>query len=197
MDASHGAPSLVTHDGNVKNTQKRPRPILSCLQCKRKKLKCDRQNPCIQCLKNGRSTQCSYSDFSSSAPSGRTPDVTESGRPTKIARPTLGDEHRGHVALPSPISTQPSAAVVKVGVIEDLQDRVQKLEQRLTRQSRASTFPGDADTDDGSQAKPFNVNLRGVLHLKGSSARYHGENQKGALLRHVSPQAYHSLLAAF
>ena len=187
MDTSNGLPSVATHDGNVKMPQKRPRPILSCLQCKRKKLKCDRQNPCIQCLKNGRSTQCSYSDFPSSNPSSQTYEVIESGRPAKMARPTQVDEHRDHFALPTSISMHPSAAVVKVGVIEDLQERVQRLEHQLAHQPQAFTVPGDIDTDEFSQTAPLNVNSRGVLHLKGSSVRYHGENQKSALLRHVSP----------
>ncbi|KAB8343245.1 hypothetical protein FH972_022834 [Carpinus fangiana] len=40
---------------------KRRRRILSCLECKRRKLKCDRQLPaCTRCRTVGRSAQCSY-----------------------------------------------------------------------------------------------------------------------------------------
>ena len=44
------------------NARKRARPIFSCLECKRKKLKCDRQQPCHQCSRLGRSTRCRYAE---------------------------------------------------------------------------------------------------------------------------------------
>lgn len=40
--------------------RKRPRPTLSCIECRRKKLKCDRNRPCDQCLKSAHSGQCVY-----------------------------------------------------------------------------------------------------------------------------------------
>lgn len=43
-------------------SRKRARPIFSCLECKRKKLKCDRQQPCHQCSRLGRSTRCRYAE---------------------------------------------------------------------------------------------------------------------------------------
>lgn len=38
----------------------RPRPTLSCFECRRKKLRCDRSHPCEQCIKSHRALQCSY-----------------------------------------------------------------------------------------------------------------------------------------
>lgn len=39
---------------------KRARPTISCLECRRKKLKCDRAQPCMQCTKSGRQALCEY-----------------------------------------------------------------------------------------------------------------------------------------
>ncbi|RDW88063.1 hypothetical protein BP6252_00095 [Coleophoma cylindrospora] len=38
----------------------RPRPTLTCSECRHKKLKCDRAEPCEQCRKRGRVQFCSY-----------------------------------------------------------------------------------------------------------------------------------------
>ncbi|KAK1829648.1 hypothetical protein QBC39DRAFT_262647 [Podospora conica] len=39
---------------------KRTRILLSCLACRVSKLKCDRAQPCSQCLKKGRASSCAY-----------------------------------------------------------------------------------------------------------------------------------------
>ncbi|KAH7188543.1 fungal-specific transcription factor domain-containing protein [Fusarium flagelliforme] len=40
--------------------QKRTRVLLSCAPCRNSKLKCDREQPCNQCDKKGRASQCAY-----------------------------------------------------------------------------------------------------------------------------------------
>ncbi|UZP44489.1 hypothetical protein NXS19_012301 [Fusarium pseudograminearum] len=40
--------------------QKRSRILLSCAPCRNSKLKCDREQPCSQCDKKGRASQCTY-----------------------------------------------------------------------------------------------------------------------------------------
>lgn len=44
--------------GERKSRKKRVR--LSCMECRKKKLSCDRNLPCRRCVRTGRSTQCSY-----------------------------------------------------------------------------------------------------------------------------------------
>ncbi|KAL2059930.1 hypothetical protein VTL71DRAFT_10085, partial [Oculimacula yallundae] len=47
------------HEGSVsKQAQKRNRPQLSCTNCRHSKLKCDRKQPCSQCIKRGKISQC-------------------------------------------------------------------------------------------------------------------------------------------
>jgi hypothetical protein len=47
---------------------KQRRPILSCLECKRKKLKCDRNLPCQQCSRLGRAVGCQYDTQEAGSP---------------------------------------------------------------------------------------------------------------------------------
>lgn len=47
------------HAGPVTKS-KRARPTISCLECRRKKLKCDRVQPCMQCTKAGKDSLCTF-----------------------------------------------------------------------------------------------------------------------------------------
>jgi hypothetical protein len=42
------------------NPRKRPRPVVSCLRCRDKKLKCDRTAPCENCVKASIAHTCTY-----------------------------------------------------------------------------------------------------------------------------------------
>lgn len=42
------------------SNRKRARPTVSCFECRRKKLKCDRVQPCSQCVKGHREGLCQY-----------------------------------------------------------------------------------------------------------------------------------------
>lgn len=42
----------------LKRKLKRARPVYSCVQCRSKKLRCDRRMPCEMCTKSGRPNEC-------------------------------------------------------------------------------------------------------------------------------------------
>ncbi|KAF2872338.1 hypothetical protein BDV95DRAFT_380719 [Massariosphaeria phaeospora] len=44
----------------VPSSRRRDKPILSCLACRQRKLKCDRQQPCKACVDRGLSLSCTY-----------------------------------------------------------------------------------------------------------------------------------------
>ncbi|KAN0098861.1 Fungal specific transcription factor domain containing protein [Hyaloscypha variabilis] len=58
--------------------RKRRRPALSCVQCRRRKVKCDRQLPCTQCSQYNNTT-CVYDD----------PEVAAHGKTSTTTTPTL------------------------------------------------------------------------------------------------------------
>ncbi|KAF2821649.1 hypothetical protein CC86DRAFT_426013 [Ophiobolus disseminans] len=47
-------------DDSNPNPRKRPRPVVSCLRCRDKKLKCDRTAPCENCIKASTAHSCTY-----------------------------------------------------------------------------------------------------------------------------------------
>ena len=53
LGASAAAGTTAKHTGATR-VRRRNRLITSCLECRRRKLKCDRSAPCSNCIKNGR-----------------------------------------------------------------------------------------------------------------------------------------------
>ncbi|RYO76635.1 hypothetical protein DL766_003741 [Monosporascus sp. MC13-8B] len=47
-------------EGPQRKIQKRNRPPVSCLLCRTRKVKCDRQQPCERCVKSGEANFCEY-----------------------------------------------------------------------------------------------------------------------------------------
>lgn len=47
-------------DLNESSWNPRSRPIVSCLNCRRKKQKCDRRSPCNSCIRSGKPESCEY-----------------------------------------------------------------------------------------------------------------------------------------
>jgi len=121
-------------DDNASQTQRqertprRPQPVLSCLTCKRMKLKCDRRLPCERCCHNGRASTCAY------AP-GQEPS-------TKTTNDATANKRR-RIEVHSP----PLASEVATTNIDDLQARVQQLERALKAQhiqsAQAAQFQHD------------------------------------------------------
>ncbi|KUI67745.1 Oleate activated transcription factor 3 [Cytospora mali] len=62
-------------DGDNSRARKRNRKTLSCVHCRRSKVKCDRGIPCGRCSKTGRKEKCSYG-LETPSPNGQ----YESGR---------------------------------------------------------------------------------------------------------------------
>lgn len=114
---------------------KRPRPVLSCLECRRKKLKCDRLLPCQQCLKLNQPSLCKY------AP-GQEPEARENA--TDLKSSTKRPRHDS--------VDQPSRANSEQ--IDELQDRVRRLEHALRTQQASQATPSLPEVHDFPVAGP-------------------------------------------
>ncbi|KAL2793959.1 hypothetical protein BJX66DRAFT_325728 [Aspergillus keveii] len=169
--------------------RKRPRPIISCLRCREKKLKCDRVSPCDNCNKAGCPSDCAYQ---------HDPDPGSK-------RPRLRDED-GDACAPDGRLTIESS---RVGIIEGLQQRMKRLEDILAvnphnpflasfafeslgtgggRQVVPSSNGPSLDApspdttlatrDAHSSASPY----PGILVVKGTRTLYHGQTNRVSLL---------------
>lgn len=98
----------------------RPRPVVSCLRCREKKLKCDRTCPCQNCIKAGCRTECTYH----TRPHADEPQGCKSKKSRSSSE--VDDTNHG-----------PSLRL-GTGVVEDLQQRVARLEELLIVRSDVS-----------------------------------------------------------
>ncbi|KAH6627923.1 hypothetical protein F5144DRAFT_577288 [Chaetomium tenue] len=103
MEPSHG-PTGATRPSGPTAVRRRRRPALSCQECRRRKIRCDHNNPCANCIRH--KTKCSYSPFTYYEP-GPTASVrsgessgTRSTRPTSASPPPAAVR----LAPPTPLS---------------------------------------------------------------------------------------------
>lgn len=101
--------------------RKRPRPVISCLRCREKKLKCDRLSPCENCTKAGCPADCMY-----------VASVSDSARRIQLSGETIEQ--------PLHYRNGTGKGAGGVGVVEDLQQRVTRLEELLAVRSSASNL---------------------------------------------------------
>lgn len=153
------------------SVRKRPRPVISCLRCREKKLKCDRVSPCENCSRAGCAPNCV---FLHGTPAASEPKRARSGS-------AVTPEQNG----PSGGSGGTGAGV---GLIEDLQQRLKRVEEMLNIGSeKAISITG------GLPARTAKVGKRqvadsgrrypGTLVVKGTRTRYRGQNDRMALIQ--------------
>ncbi|KAK6835730.1 hypothetical protein RU639_002419 [Aspergillus parasiticus] len=160
---------------NSGQPRKRPRPVISCLRCREKKLKCDRVTPCENCTKAGCPADCVYNQGSNSI---------DKAKRVRLSSATIDQQSapRGE-----------SGGGVGIGIIEDLQQRVIRLEERLALGSRVANtdLAEDASVPQiSSDLQPYEVvsesdtarPFLGTLVVKGTRTRYHGQNNRITLL---------------
>ncbi|KAI0108452.1 fungal-specific transcription factor domain-containing protein [Daldinia grandis] len=77
-------------EGVQRKIQKRNRPPVSCLLCRTRKVKCDRQQPCERCVKSGEANFCEYAPRASrKARTDSRPQADVRARHEPMSRPVL------------------------------------------------------------------------------------------------------------
>lgn len=189
--------------------KKRRRPPLSCEQCRKRKIRCDRTYPCNHCKKS-KDAICTYAASHKPEAAARRPQPTlpsteasahSSPRvPLPVLqqeRPDFSEFHR-QSTLPTPLrdpsSTQPStpsqSASASASNVDWLVARVSQLEKKLAE---------NVHLQDSSQepihSGPLSIDT--TVHIKGSvsKTRYFGESHwmNGASL--VRATTHHQELA--
>lgn len=161
MEAASQPESL--QNGHKRQRLERPRPLLSCLECKRKKIKCNRQLPCNQCRKlaeSNKAARCVYA----SPPDSLSPVPDDSRAEYQPQRPPPSVSSGG-------LRTQYAAPTAALGgsndAVIDLQHRVANIERLLAMPSAAFTpAASHVGTPDSLPSKS------GILYLKKGRVRY-------------------------
>ena len=161
---------------SAEQPRKRRRPALSCFECRHKKIKCDRNNPCSPCMK-AKSSTCTYSpDAATSGPDHQSKTVVTSpafssmrytGQPQSGSLPINGPSENVISHYPAPdafprtegsaegiqwtghtASKRPASGQSDVErTIGDLKDRIKSLELMLP------------DPNNNRQAGPRNLSI--------------------------------------
>jgi len=181
---SHTEPSSIQIHRTL--SRPRPRPVLSCLRCRSRKIKCDRLLPCKQCTLTGHDRYCSYhlqpkaESSSSQSHNGRT------AVQVSVDSSTVETEDKN---LVSAVIRQSQNSLERVEDLLSLQQRIQTLE-RICR-THSSTPVNTSSVENGSNAEGSRAQypkIDAALSIKSSGPRYHSENYKKSLLHHVSWQ---------
>lgn len=143
-----------------KSPRKRPRPVVSCLRCRDKKLKCDRTAPCQNCVKASRANTCVYNR------SGKMP------------------------ANPGPEPSQSASSVesVQSNPIEDLQQRLARVEELLGVSQRQRS----SETAHVERQCTSPPSVLGTETVRGDQSHHYREDSRVTLLNQVR----HSAIAA-
>ncbi|KAL5341960.1 hypothetical protein BJX70DRAFT_11508 [Aspergillus crustosus] len=175
------SPSDLGQTSSADRTRKRPRPVISCLRCREKKLKCDRVTPCQNCVKAECPSTCAFQNGVGSASKRVRSEVDELGTLASVANPPM------------------SGIRSENEIIEDLERRLRKVEGLLAIRPEApapapatttTTGEGSAHRQEvdrvgpSGSARPY----LGTLAVKGTRTRYHGQHHRVTLL-HQSGEA--------
>lgn len=173
---------------SAQRSVKRPRPVKSCTECRKRKLRCDRACPCSQCHKANR--ECKYAPDQDSANLSDFSDA-EAAEPSRPAKRNFS-----HSTIPpmasSPYNEAPSAArsarptdSTSLPMLEDLSIRMERLEKHvLVRSTSRSDLGGSRIVAAAPET------IRGLTVKRDAlRTRYFGQNDPRVLLNLVSMDA--------
>lgn len=153
---------------------KRPRPVKSCTECRKRKLRCDRLCPCSQCQKSNRMCKYANDNDSGNLSDASDDETSNSTRPAKrnchpCIEPSYGPVANGDVtAAPTPL--------------EVLSSRMDRLERHVLGRS--------LETGHGGWQRPIEISPETIRGLSvkngGTRTRLYGPSSPRVLLNLVS-----------
>jgi len=163
--------------------RKRRRKVLSCYDCRRRKLQCDRNMPaCGRCTKAGQAASCLYLDEASDGPrpdpEGHGPFDGHISRPIQQTAAPVGDA-LSRLEYQDRRIRQLEAALAQTGYTQAL-DSVQRL--------KASKLPLTPESVVAAAEQiGATINDRETMLLRGKSFRtqFHGTTHPAALIAHI------------
>jgi hypothetical protein len=143
---------------------KRARPPISCLECRRKKLRCDRVQPCMQCKKGGREALCVFVTKPSAPSLQRRPATDIISPPNSRPRSELATPNQSSAREPDEGNT---------GWVANSGQPATAIPVRVTEWH-------SNNSDQINHASSL-----GCIHVKGGRSRYLGLGDRMAMLGHV------------
>ncbi|KAJ6441779.1 General alpha-glucoside permease [Purpureocillium lavendulum] len=181
----HPQPPLPSHAQIVQHqpqsqqsrSVKRPRPVKSCTECRKRKLRCDRLLPCSQCQKSSRICRYAADQDAANLSDGSDVESMDLIRPLKRTCPP------GSSGAPGAASADVAQTPGKGGdspslpLLEELSLRMERLEKQVRVRSPGTEFSG------GRLIAASSNTIRGVSVKRGAQrTRYFGQNSPRVLI---------------
>lgn len=166
---------IITNGFGTQRSVKRPRPVKSCFECRKRKLKCDRLLPCSQCQKSQRN--CHYAAEGDGANLSDGSDAETIERAPKRASSVANYDSASK-------SRDRSQQVPAASVLEDHATRLDRLERLVLVGSNSSSMK-----EFGTRLQPISSSkgtIRGITVKGRIRTRFFGQNSTRVLLNLVS-----------
>ena len=154
-------------------SRKRKRKTYSCLDCRRRKLKCDRERPCSRCVKEGHSESCAFRN------DGHNSDIEEHGGSHKSVSLDYGQESRKNVFSPGEKTNGTLPFTTDHCVM--LQRKIASLESKLAKYETHGLAQDHADQVSTTQQDKETTFFKG----KAFRTSFYGPTNPGSLFAHV------------
>jgi hypothetical protein len=186
--------SLHTHSSTMAEFSKtrRNRAILSCNDCRRRKLKCDRLSPCNRCIKGGIAESCAYGPDAHSVPPEELED-RPSKKPKKTHKATrssslelvhISKDERDGLGRNNAETRPDTAAQTR---LEQLERDIAFLQQHIPSQAQESRDQVDF-LANSPEMKGIGRSAVGMGMLKGRAfaTHFYGPSSAMSIIAHVS-----------
>lgn len=138
--------------------KKRKKPTLVCENCKRKKIKCDKLEPCTQCTKSNLMSSCSYSVGTTKKAklpymqSAKEPIRFDSGNQAKRTKSNLNEQH---VHAPTHVPPAEDTVSISISQLAQLQEKVSQLESMMKSQVNNNSISHNNSTSPNTVLPPI------------------------------------------
>ncbi|WZH42428.1 Transcription factor [Fusarium acuminatum] len=171
--------ALTHQQQQQQRSVKRPRPVKSCTECRKRKLRCDRLCPCSQCQKSNRTCKYAIDHDSANLSDGSDCEMPEPARPPK--RSCNSGIFSSGTPVPNNDSTYGpvrNGDATSAPSLEELSLRMERLERHLMARS-----PAVSEGSGGRLVAASSDTIRGLTVKQGAlRTRYHGQNSPRVLL---------------
>ncbi|POR33915.1 Uncharacterized protein TPAR_05888 [Tolypocladium paradoxum] len=176
--SSHGhGPQPQHQQHHQSRSVKRPRPVKSCTECRKRKLRCDRLLPCSQCQKSSRMCKYSAEQDSTNLSDTSDMDTAEANRPPKRNCPPGSSGGAGMMNSDAAQTPAKSAGSPSMPLLEELSLRMERLEKQVRVRSPGTDFSG------GRIIAASSDTIRGLTVKRGAQGtRYFGQNSPRVLM---------------
>lgn len=174
---------------NKPRIQRRQRAVLSCNDCRRRKLRCDRKLPCDRCIKGGIAEECAYETDNQTPPSDcllERPSKRQRESVPCVAAARTEEAPRSYLDVPKLFNPSEFARsdITAQDRVKHLERQVALLEQQLLVQKsvslEASRFTGrTTDTLSGTTSP------RGFLKGRHYGSFYYGPSSPTSIMAYV------------